>query len=164
MERKYVELANGRQVRRGPWFERNEVGIYVISETMLQEHGKQWGDCITILEIKIPADYFIGTLALPEIKIINKELWTEDLLAEVVRVLRQSTEDEKMLDHGETRVLCEKSSAYKKSIEYIITKLSGMFKEEKKLILEDGRRLIGDLEFKLGWDESHLLDIILYRF
>jgi len=135
MEKKYIKLADGREVRRGPWIDQSgflltqekfRVGIYALDPaTLVYRGGEKWGDSITILEVKIRANY--GSVKLPEINIFEKGLWTKDLTTEVIRVLRQSDKD-------------------KKVIGYVIAKLTG---KEKELILGDGRRLLGDLEFSL---------------
>ncbi len=135
MEKEYIKLADGREVRRGPYIDQGgflsiegkfRVGIYALDPAMLlYRGGEKWGDSITILEVKIPANYH--SVKLPDVNILEKGLWTKDLTTEVIRVLRQSDKD-------------------KKAIGYVIAKLTG---KEKELILGDGRRLVGDLEFSL---------------
>ena len=161
MEKKYIELADGRQVRRGPWIDKSgfwrmsergfRIGVYAISEHMLQ-HGEQWGDVIILLEVEIPVNYS-GTVKLPIIRVTNKELWAKALTTEVVRVLRQSTRDQKALDYGKIRII-KQSGRYKKEIKYIVGKVSRVLEKEKELILPDGRRLVGDLGFTLDWSRE----------
>lgn len=141
MEKKRIKLADGRIVLRGPWIDRSgiwalkdagfRVGIYAISPATLQ-YGEKFGESITILEVHIPAYYFCD-IYLPRIEILQKELWTKDLMDEVIRELRQS-------DIG---------LRGQRAIGYVIAKLSRAFEKEKELVLENGR-LIGDLEFSTG--------------
>jgi|GEM_PF-3751025 len=138
-----IKLADGRIVLRGPWIDgtgywksegRFNVRIYVISPAMLQ-HSEKYGDSIIILEVKIYLSY-IGTINLPEIKLMNQELWTKDLVTQVARTLRQS------------------KAASSQETEYVVAKLSRMFEKDKELILGDGRRLVGDLQFNLESDKE----------
>ncbi|MBI5733631.1 MAG: hypothetical protein HY973_01665, partial [Candidatus Kerfeldbacteria bacterium] len=143
MEKKCI-LADGRIVIRGPWINRSgyylvsthkfRIGIYAISQEMLQ-HNEKYGDNLDILEVGVPVG-FCGNITLPKIQILNQELWTRDLLTEVIRVLRQSNEYSQRVT------------------EYVAGKLSRMFEKEKELILKDNNRLVGDLDSSLGWGKG----------
>ncbi len=148
--RECIRLTDSRLVLRGPWVQNRygfnndtiEIGIYVISQSML-EIGEKWGDVLAILQVKIP-DSMNGA-NLPKVEIAtNTKLWTKELIVAVEQVLRESCQI-KGNEYGKL-VVGDKGPHYKRTIEYAIKKLEIAFQNELELVLEDGRRLVGDLE------------------
>jgi len=138
-------LTNGKEVLRGPWvhptFFNNEieVGVFVVSHEIEDPVMRErCGKAITILKINVPFVYY--GIEVPCFQILEKELWTANLIKAVVCLLQVE-------------------EAYKTALGYVAANLAAAFKQPKELKLADGSRFIGDFDYSFN-AVGHTLEII----
>ena len=142
MDKHFIVLPDGREVRRGPWIERCfepgkfRIGIYVVkpgeNERFNQEN-------VAILEGQVPRHHF--GIQVPSLEILNEGLWCDDLRQAVIDVLRRS-------------------DFYKPAVGFIIAKLISDG-NQSRLILDNGLVLVGNLYFRTAFSDLCILGDIL---
>lgn len=145
MEKKQIILTDGRELKMGPFVYQGGFSVgsgkFEVNISVGRPgEEKRWWKSIKIMEIEIPNNYF--SIKVPEFKKFEEELWTDELLAEVIEALK-------------------KSDSHKMVISYIVDKLT---LKKKELNLGNNLKLIGDLWFKTKSSEGCIseLDLIIY--
>lgn len=131
-EKKNLKLADGRKVLFCglSWDDeaREKNGFKIRVDVM----GRFGRNRIEIVKVFNP----VGNIVPPLVQVLEKDLWTKNLLAKVIEALKQDGKGGKKL-------------------EYIVSKVAGAFKK-KELILPNGDVLIDDLNFTFDRNNAGL--------
>jgi hypothetical protein len=125
-----VLLSDGSVVTGGPWvqFHINSLKVGVFH----QQAG--FGKNLTILKGNFPAVY--DGIELPSFQILQKELWTKELISAVESELT-------------------KQDMHQTALAYIAANLSGALQEPKELKLASGLRLVGNFSYRLQYSREY---------